>query len=616
MTDLAFIDCSPVMEIEHTCEEISAADFLLQSLELPRAVPSVHRMDPYNIARERRENWPTMRHSDSEFVYIYNAVRTTGLPNMFMARVPLASTLKVENWRALASGHAYDHWLLDMLLFGFPLQYTGPALKNNIVQNHASANNFPDHIVRYINKETSENAMLGPMDEPPFLEWGHVNPIMTRPKSSSSQRRIIVDLSFPKHNGVNTYVEKNYVFGQYVPHTLPTVDQALENIRAKDCHALLGIVDIERAYRNFRVDPLDWPLSLIMFEDKYYLDLAMPFGARLSSLYMQKLAEFVVRALRARGYECLLYLDDLICVLPNDPSAHEQFANIMYIVRSLGLPINYNKLTPPVTQAVWLGVHINILTKTISIPTAKVNQLLLFIDAVYDKDHISYRDTQSLVGRIAHIARVIPAARLFMIRILRQLRESDGNKVFVTGSFRSDLKWFRVFFSRHNAVSLITNRSIEASIEADSSLVAGGARLGNRYYIYSYPPKLGNSHNICQLEAINYLVAMRIFVDQSFKGKTVELTGDNAGAIAALSSGRACDSVLGAVARAIWYHAAARDVRLVFTHKPGVLLEIADALSRAPLSQRDRHRADDVIHKYALIPVRVRPSLTNYQKYI
>lgn len=109
---------------------------------------------------------------------------------------------------------------------------------------------------------------------------------------------------------------------------------------------------------------------------------------------------------------------------------------------------------------------------------------------------------------------------------------------------------------------------------------------------------------------------MRAFVTHSYGGKTVELTGDNAGAISALSSGRACDSVLGAVARAIWYHAAARDVRLVFTHKAGVLLHIADALSRAPLSETDRSRADAVIAKHALTPVQVRPSYTNYQRYL
>lgn len=63
---------------------------------------------------------------------------------MLKARVLLESTIIIENWCVLATGHQYDEWLLDMLLYGFPLQYTGPAFETHSVENHSSAKAFPD----------------------------------------------------------------------------------------------------------------------------------------------------------------------------------------------------------------------------------------------------------------------------------------------------------------------------------------------------------------------------------------------------------------------------------------------------------------------------------------
>lgn len=216
-----------------------------------------------------------------------------------------------------------------MLLYGFPLQYTGPPVAKRLTKNHSSATNFPSHVSEYIQKEITELAIVGPFDQHPFPDWSYTNPIMSRPKTNSDKRHIIVDLSYPEGSGINSYVAKNHVFGKYIQHSLPVIQQAIDIAKELEYDVLVGIVDIERAYRNFRTDPLDWPLSVISFQEKYFLDVAMPFGARLSSLYMQKLAEFIVRALTKKGVYCLQYLDDLICIVKRDASAQPLFAEAM-----------------------------------------------------------------------------------------------------------------------------------------------------------------------------------------------------------------------------------------------------------------------------------------------
>lgn len=188
----------------------------------------VNRMNPFNICVERAETWPAIHGVSPQIQFTYNSVRDSGLPNSLAARIPLQSSLKIDNWRALSSNHLHDPWIIEMLEYGFPLQYTGPVPYSAVTSNHSSAINYPDHVKAYIDKEISEAAMVGPFREHPFPSSGHTNPLMSRPKSSPHQRRIIVDLSFPPNQGTNSYVQKSHVFSQYISHRLPTVDQALQ----------------------------------------------------------------------------------------------------------------------------------------------------------------------------------------------------------------------------------------------------------------------------------------------------------------------------------------------------------------------------------------------------
>lgn len=620
-TDLALIDTSPNMRINSdSIEDLSAAECLQNNIcpaQENAIVSSISaRMNPFHIADERRSQWPDINQDLGRITEVYNTVKAFGLPNSLGAKVPLQSSIKLENWQSLAQKHSTDDWLVPMLQWGFPLQYTGPAPTNNHVKNHTSATQYPAHVRKYIAKELSEGALAGPYDQHPFPEAQYVNPIMSRPKGNSLDRRIIVDLAYPEGAGVNAHVLKNCVFGQSLQHELPTTADAIAMAKALDLDLVVAVVDIERAYRNYRSDPIDWPLLVISFDNKFYIDLGLPFGARLSSLYVQRIANLICAALRSKGIMCAMYLDDLFLACHKDSDVQAQFSYAMATIRHLGLPINYKKLISPSTHAIWLGVMFNFQNSTISIPQHKVDELLQAVTHIQSCKFISYKETQSLVGRIAHVARVIPAARIFMSRILDQLRASDRSKVYINYAILADLKWFKTYFSAYNATSLIDVAPPVAVIEADSSLAAGGAWCDGNYYIYTYPRGVAASHNICQLETLNYLVAVRAFVNSKHKGRTIELIGDNAGAISALTSGRAADPVLAAVSRALWFHCASKDIKIKFTHKNGSLLHGADALSRAPLGGSERVNADVFIAQQGLKPVHIYPAFINYSKYL
>lgn len=146
------------------------------------------------------------------------------------------------------------------------------------------------------------------------LCWAHLTSLLSLNGSLQhhlwrflNQTHPLSELSLICHTQRNQmwiYIHKNALFGQPHTHDLPMVQKMFS------FNCLIGVIDIQRAYRKVPSCPMDLPLLSIRYNGKYYVDSAMPFGARLSSMNMQKIAHFIVRALRSIGVIGFMFLDD------------------------------------------------------------------------------------------------------------------------------------------------------------------------------------------------------------------------------------------------------------------------------------------------------------------
>ena len=120
---------------------------------------------------------PVTIDSIDKCLQIANIIRNTGLPNYRMARIPLTSGLNIPAWERELQGYPDDR-LLQYLKFGFPLSLISPdSLDNQEVSNHFSARQYPQDIQKYLSKETSLGAMLGPVDSVNSLFTFNVMPL-------------------------------------------------------------------------------------------------------------------------------------------------------------------------------------------------------------------------------------------------------------------------------------------------------------------------------------------------------------------------------------------------------------------------------------------------------
>ena len=566
---------------------------------------------PHAFAAHRRRTWPfpvpqfSVTTGASGYAAIYDAVRSVGLPNCMGARVPLPSALNIEAWRNYINHDTDEADLLEYVLFGFPLGYLGPQSSTDGVQNHDSALRFPSHINDFIAVEIEAGALIGPFNSAPFTPWAHISPIMSRPKADGDRRRVITDLTFPTDQSVNAYIMKNSALGEIREHTLPTVANLVTALHQAGPEAYMFTVDIARAYKNFCSDPLDWPLLCLKWENDYYVDVSMPFGARASSCFMQRIANFITRVLNDEGIRAIMYLDDIVVVAPDHQSASRQYKRVRGLLAELGLPEAVDKAQPPATKVRWLGINVDAHAMTLSIPKDKVDEALQVASRYATARSINKRQLQSLIGKLVHVAKCVEPARIFISRLLDALR-AFGDRLYIKVSqdMRADIAWFAEFAHSWNGVSLIPPLSPHKIIQVDACLTGVGATDGRTAYAARVAPDHDVVSNITEIEAANVVIALHTFITEEDAGGHIMVQCDNAAAVQVFTAGRAHNRVLAECARAIWMVQAKYAVRLSFSHIAGAKNQVADALSRAHTSSAYHNLAGEFINMYDLTVVR------------
>ena len=148
--------------------------------------------------------------------------------------------------------------------------------------------------------------------------------------------------------------------------------------------------------------------------------------------------------------------------------ANTSCAALIELMNDLGLTISQKKLVPPSTQATCLGVLIDAVKGTISIPPEKLQDITNSVRRWLSRNVVSKRELQSILG-LLYVHKCVKPARVFLNRMLDLLRFAHGHqKVTLTPDFKRDLRWFAKFLPLYNGVSLYDHRPIDVSLELDA----------------------------------------------------------------------------------------------------------------------------------------------------
>ena len=247
--------------------------------------------------------------------------------------------------------------------------------------------------------------------------------------------------------------------------------------------------DLERAYRQLRSDPLDYPLMGISHNGSTYIDVCPSFGCRGSAAAQQRVARAVCHLMNKKGHTCLAYVDDFCGAAATFPAALQSFTEFEALCATLGLKLAPDKTTFPANSLEWLGFWFDSTDMSVTIPPDKLQEVRELAGTWLYKKSASRRDLQVLAGKLLFISHCVLPARKFMSRVLALLRSTpQQGMVKVDCETRRDVRWFVDFAAHCNGRRIMSRNLPVFTIECDACLEGAGGFSAEHYYSLTYPP--------------------------------------------------------------------------------------------------------------------------------
>lgn len=122
----------------------------------------------------------------------------------------------------------------------------------------------------------------------------------------------------------------------------------------------------------------------------------------------------------------------------------------------LGIPLAPDKVEGPTTCLTFLGIELDTMAMTISLPEDKLQRLQFMLLAWQDRKACTKRGLLSLVGMLQHATMVVRLGRAFLRRMIELAKATkEYHQARLNREFRSDLQWWRTFLPRWNGVSFL-----------------------------------------------------------------------------------------------------------------------------------------------------------------
>ena len=501
----------------------------------------------------------------------------------------IITPLRRLQFEAELKSHAHPAWVQELLKGidnGVSLGYHGQRCQR-ISHNLVSAFKHSHVIDEELSKEIAAQRIAGPFDTPPLqnLQCSGVGVV---PKKTGGWR-MIMHLSAPAETSINDGIKKEEFTLHY-----STIDDAIRMINKLGRNTLLAKVDIKSAFRTVPVRLEDRELLGIYWKQKYYIDCCLPFGLRSAPFIFNQYAEALEWILRSNYQipDTIHYLDDfLIAGKPSSPDCEQALERMLEVCRRLGFPIAQGKVEGPTRAIIFLGILLDTESMELRLPRDKLEALLSLLNSWNEKKKkITKRELLSLIGKLSFAAKVVPAGRLFLRRLidLSTSVQKLHHHITLSASARADIKWWKDFLPSWNGVSLMlqTNWTTAADLRlyTDASGTLGfGAYFQGAWIMGTWSQQqLANSIQWKELFAI---IAAASVWGHKWQRKNILVYCDNLAIVQVWQAKSPKNQALAKLCRELFFLAAKNNFNVALRHLPGIHNCIADALSRQQVLQ-------------------------------
>ena len=523
--------------------------------------------------------WPPICPDNKEFFENFDAIYNSGVPNHACCKIKIESKLNIKAFRENLQNF-HDNIICDYLEYGWPIGYHSTDLPISQPCNHNNAHAFAKHVDCFIDTEVKLGATLGPYDANPFSTQCYTSPLNTVEKSNSTDRRVIVDLSWPTDHSINSGINKNLYLGEIIDLKYPTVDSLCKIIREKGPNSLLFKRDLKRAYRQIPIDPVDSRFLGYSWRGKLYFDRVAPFGLRSAAMMCQRTTTAINHIYKNHNYSAVNYLDDFAGCEQKHIAAIA-YDTLQYIFDSLGIQESISKACPPSTHMIFIGILFNTVDMTMEVDPEKLGELHYLLPKWLNKQTCKVKELQSLIGKLQFVAKCVAPGRIFISRMLNLLKGNINNNIQITlnNEFRKDVNWWITFLPLYNGVSIIPYShwsNPDSVFSSDACITGCGAYFRGHYFHAEFPKSIQELQlHIIALELLSITVACKIW-GKHLRGNKILVFCDNTTSVTVLNSGRTKDEFL----LEICYITSLCEFSVKAKHIEGTYNRTADLLSR------------------------------------
>lgn len=476
--------------------------------------------------------------------------------------------------------------LLSGFQSGFNIHYSGPR-SSRISKNLRSALSNPEIVQEKLDKEILAKRMAGPFEQKPFPNL-IVSPVGVVPKKNPGEFRLIHHLSFPEGQSINDHIDREHCSVKYT-----NFDEAVHMIQDLGCKCKLFKIDLKNAFRLLPIRPEDFELLGIYFNNRYYVDKALPFGAAVSCKTFEEFStflEFFIKGHMSSG-KIIHYLDDFL----GGDKTYKLCQNLMSIVQNclskLKVPLAEEKTEGPSEVIVFLGLELDSVKMEVRIPRAKIEEVVQKIQDVINKKKTTLKQMQSLIGSLNFCCRAISAGRPFCRRLINATcgLSKPFHHLRVSSQMKLDLNMWLSFFENHNGISVFHDRywvsNDDVQLFTDS---AGGKGLGfgifyQGHWCQARWPEAwhvsGITKDITALEIFPILVSIAIWGEE-FRNKKIRFSCDNEAVVHILNTATSKSDRVMCIVRKLTLVCLELNIMIRASHLPGIFNSVCDALSR------------------------------------
>jgi hypothetical protein len=263
---------------------------------------------------------------------------------------------------------------------------------------------------------------------------GHIQPLHAVVKAGK-KARVCVDLS----QNFNDFLPD-------VPFRMSSVQDGVDlAMRARGqsgAPAWFVKLDISACFLSFPVHADDLRYFYCEAGGDFFQFVSLVFGRKDAPRVVSVLLDVVSAALWEAGVSHVRYLDDFLIVATTSHRAWAcaHAASSLFVL--FGLSLSLEKVEGPSQTIEFLGIVLDSIGEVLAISEARKHELVGLLEAFSKRQAASVKRLQSLQGKLAFAATVLPGARPFLRRIIDMSREGHNGKRKLSVGFRSEVRYW------------------------------------------------------------------------------------------------------------------------------------------------------------------------------